>query len=295
MRQDRQYLRIQLKITSLLIFLFFLFAFSSCRSGRQLTIYSLGESNIPIKVDPYIFRVKTEKGELVYYGSFHTVNPANPQFHDMEQKWQTLNPTIALCEGNIWPSISNKTNAIRRYGEQGLLRFLAVRDNVKMACLEPPPTMTLCHLLKYFSVEQIKIYYILRQAAVQRILRRNVKDTRYVQRILTNLARHMIFKTILARKQEFEARVREIFPEIQDWRFVPFSYFDINIHNIWLSRLHLAVNRYRDRHMIKKISRELRRGGRIFALVGKNHVIKQAPILKRLFRIHGAAKQPKSK
>lgn len=290
MRQGRQHLRIPLKITSLLIFLFYLFTFSSCRSGRPITPYPLKKSKIPIKVNPYIVRVKSEKGELVYYGSFHTVNPANPQFHDIEQKWQTLNPTIALCEGNIWPSSNNKTNAIRRYGEQGLLSFLAARDKVRMACLEPPATMTLCHLLKYFSVEQIKIYYILRQAAVQRILRRNIENTRYVQRILTNLSRHMIFKTILATKQEFKARVRDIFPEIKDWRFVPFSYFDIHIHNTWLSRLHQAVNQYRDRHMIKKISRQLHRGGRIFALVGKNHVIKQAPILKRLFGIHRASK-----
>jgi hypothetical protein len=294
MRQDKQYLRIQLKIISLLIFLLYLFAFSGCRGGRPITPYPLRQSKIPIKVNPYIVQVKTEKGELVYYGSFHTVNPANPQFNDIEQKWQTLNPTIALCEGNIWPSTNNKINAIRRYGEQGLLSFLAARDKVRMACLEPPATMTLCHLLKYFSVEQIKMYYILRQAAVQRILRRNVEKTGYVKRILSNLSRHMIFKTILATKQEFEKRVRDIFPEIRDWRFVPFSYFDIEIHDTWLSRLHLAVNHYRDRHMIKKISRELNRGGRIFALVGKNHVIKQAPILKRLFKTQDAARQPQS-
>ena len=88
--------------------------------------------------DPYVLELSSGKGHLLYYGAYHSSDIANPQFADMEERWKSFEPTLALCEGSTWPLEETREEAIARHGEQGLLRFLAGGDNIPVECIDPP-------------------------------------------------------------------------------------------------------------------------------------------------------------
>ena len=75
---------------------------------------------------PQILNINSKKGSLFYYGSYHNVDINHPQFDDIEKNWDMFKPDIAYSEGMLWPLIKSRERAIKKYGEQGLLRLQLV-------------------------------------------------------------------------------------------------------------------------------------------------------------------------
>ena len=134
------------------------------------------KSRVPFKDTSYTLELNIKQGNLYYFGTTHTNNPENPQFETIERKWNEFQPTIALSEGGIWALEKSRELAIIKHGEQGLIRYLAARDKIPIKSIEPVMTQEALYLLRKFSPEQIKIYYILRQAIVNQILNRDLKQ-----------------------------------------------------------------------------------------------------------------------
>jgi len=63
---------------------FILYSCSSINYGRLLTWEEYVEHP---RTDPYILELDKKGGSLFYYGAFHKVDPEDPQFEDIEQKW----------------------------------------------------------------------------------------------------------------------------------------------------------------------------------------------------------------
>jgi len=231
---------------------------------------------------PYILELNTEEGaSLHYYGSIHTANLSDPQFVDIEKRWEEFQPTVAYSESCIWPLEKSRERAITRYGEQGFLRFLASRDKVTIKSIDPTRAQEAVYLKKYFDAEQIKIYYVLRQTVVNRNLGRDSSYVGYANRILRNLAKIDYYFIGNPRfLEEFEGRVHQLFPNLQDWQSVPHSYFRSTNPENFLSKIHRKLNEFRDQHMLKRLMRELKKGSRVFAVVGRCHVVMQEPVLR---------------
>jgi hypothetical protein len=79
---------------------------------------------------PYVLRLNTQRGALLYFGADHTPNPADAQITQIEMEWQQFRPDIAFTEGGLPPIAKIRDEAVRNAGEPGLVRFLAQRDNV---------------------------------------------------------------------------------------------------------------------------------------------------------------------
>ncbi len=231
---------------------------------------------------PYVLELVSGRGRLIYYGAFHKVDPAHPQFTDIEQKWDKFQPTLAYCEGNIWPLEETRTMAIRKYGEQGLLTYLAARDGIPIECIDPSLTDQAKFLRTHFPPHLIKIYYVLRQAAVNRMLKKDIHDLRYVSRLLRSFSRISRYDTFPANRIEFENMVSFLFPDLDDWQKIPFSYFHNPNAGRFLANIHRKLNEYRDQIMIKKVVGALKKGNRVFAVVGRSHVVIQEAILRSI-------------
>jgi hypothetical protein len=230
-----------------------------------------------MKLTPYILNLTTEKGKLLYYGSIHTIDINHLQFRDIEKRWQAFQPDIALSEGGIWPLEPTKVKAILEHGEQGLLRYLAARDNVPIKSIEPRRKFEAMYLLKQFSQEQIKVFYILRQVVIRRMLNKDINDITYVEHILKELSKLKLFRGGPNCFLGFLNSVKKFFPNLGDWRTIPGSWFyeSPTGEHTWLSLMFRKVNNYRNHRMVRTILKEINRGRSIFALVGRSHVIMQ--------------------
>ena len=226
---------------------------------------------------PYILELNQEKGGVVYYGSYHNVNLKHPQFNDIEKRWNEYKPDIAFSEGQIWPLIKSRDKAIKKYGEQGLLRYLANRDRIKIKCIEPSKQKEIKYLKRFYTMSKIKIFYILRQLIISKeILERKISHADHVKILIKNYYKNLFDRRYPRNYYEFNFIVKQLLPDLKDWERIDSKYFmDIRNKNNWLAKMNAQLNKFRDMHMFKKINMSLKKGLKVFAVVGKNHVISQ--------------------
>src|SRR6266478_2078831 len=106
----------------LVCLLLFSTGFSQCKPARIMTWkqYSRLRSKWP-----YVIRINRPKARLLYYGAAHTYKPDDPQLAEIEKLWTDFRPDIAFNEGGNPPVEQVRDEAIKKYGEPGLIRFLA--------------------------------------------------------------------------------------------------------------------------------------------------------------------------
>jgi len=258
---------------------FILYSCSSINYGRLLTWEEYVEHP---RTDPYILELDKKGGSLFYYGAFHKVDPEDPQFEDIEQKWEQFQPTCAFCEGRIWPLEESRTQAIRMYGEQGLITFLAARDGIPIKCIDPSRGEQIYYLRNFFRPSYIKIYFILKQATINKVLMRENQNLDDARRLLKKMEKISKFKCSPANLVQFEHMVSMFWPELDNWQDIPYSYFHSTEKGRFLVDIHRKLTEFRDQTMIKKVTKAIKKGERIFAVVGRSHVFKQQSILRSI-------------
>ena len=260
-----------------------LLALSSVVGARQVYegLISRPEYSNPSRKTNYALELHGSEGALLYYGGFHRVDPRDPQFDDIEAKWVAFRPTFALSEGCIWPLADSREEAIRLYGEQGLLRFLASRDGVPISSLDPPLSCQLRFLRRFHQAHEIRVFYVLRQACIHRMLKKDRLELRkYAERFLRDLSLVRGYQTGPSSLDDFRALVAALFPELGEWENVTERYFYDPEVGQFLSTMHSRLNEYRDRFMIRTLMKKLKKGHRVFAVVGRIHVLRQEPVLR---------------
>lgn len=255
---------------------------SSCTVFRSNKLMSWQDYVRQPRNNPYVLELDKNGGSLVYYGAFHKVDPAHPQFADIENKWEEFRPTLAYCEGIIWPLEDSREKAIENYGEQGLVTFLAARDGIQVECIDPPLKKQAIYLKKYFPTRLIKIYYVIRQAAINRMLKKDIPASKYANSYLKKLGQIEGFQDRLSNLEDYERLVAVLFPDLEDWQKVPYLYFHHPEMGGFLASIHQTLNEYRNLFMIKKLIFAMKKGQRVFAIVGRSHVVVQEAILKSL-------------
>ena len=103
---------------------------------------------------PFIVHIKAPRGELLYFGARHTRDPANSQVSEIERLWREFRPDIAFNEGGDPPAEKSLVEAVTKYGEPGLVRFLAARDRVPVQSIDPTRAEEVAALVKRFAPEK---------------------------------------------------------------------------------------------------------------------------------------------
>ncbi len=113
---------------------------------------------------PYLLNLYTSGGgSLLYFGARHSNNPTDQQFSAIGYFWTQFKADIAFNEGGDPPVEKTRDESIRRYGEPGLIRFLAARDKIPVRSLDPTRSEQVAVLCKKYPAEQIKMFFVLLQ------------------------------------------------------------------------------------------------------------------------------------
>lgn len=248
---------------------------------------------------PYILSCERGRGGLLYFGAKHCFDPADPQMAEIERLWSEFRPTRALNEGWDPPVAATRDEAITRYGEPGLLRWLAHRDGVPIDNLEPTPEAEARDLLQQFTPEKARLFYCLRTLAQDdarpAASRAPTKDGLVVG-TLEWLDRVPGLRTCPQTLDEFAAACARLLPPGSDWQHPPMEWFDPvprpGQRRTWLNEVARRASEYRDVVIVQRLVRgtlspaaaaspaDLATDTRVFAVIGASHVVMQEPALR---------------
>jgi len=220
---------------------------------------------------PYVLRLAARTGELLMFGAQHTRDPQHTELPELERLWREFRPDIGFSEGGIRPLVSSRDEAVVRYGEPGLLRFLADRDQVQLRNLEPPEGQEAAWLAPQFEPGQVKLFYVLRFL--------NSVSPTDPRAALDSVRRRQGLEGVPNSVNELEMAARGMLPEF-DWRSVPNQWFDPTRSDTFLNAIARRLSDYRNCHMVPLIVEAVRSGKRVLVVVGGTHVIMQEPALR---------------
>lgn len=244
--------------------------------------------------NPYVLEFKSASGMLLFYGAEHTVDPQNAQVGDIENKWAGFKATVAYNEGGNPPIFDDLGAAVRAYGEAGLVRFLAGRDQTPVATFEPPFDKEVAYLLKTYTPQQLKVFYALRQVTEERS---REAPTSVNDRINSWLSRYLPehgLKDPPNTVAELGIACKQLFPELADWHQVPEEWFGPRKVGHYTNKLAGDSGDFRNRYIFRLLVDRVKQGDRVFAVIGSSHVVVLEPALIKefgppLLRLNGLA------
>ncbi len=229
-------------------------------------------------------------GNLQYIGAAHSDDAAHTQFRTMRQAWEAQKPTIAFFEGPDRGTADSEAETIKRFGESGYVRYLAKAAGIKTQSLEPSPQEEVNYIISLgkFTPEQIKLFYILREAS--RLRERKGMNEEQIKAAMTQLlqkANSMIpaFASVLPDVESLQPAYNKYWSTPANWWEAPASWFDpLKDGQITGGKFTNAINlhssEFRNLHMYRLLSDAVLRGEKVFAVVGKNHVPMQAQAIR---------------
>lgn len=229
-------------------------------------------------------------GNLAYIGAFHSDDSTHPQFSTLRETWNAQKPTIAFFEGPDRGTADTEAETIKKFGESGYVRFLAKAEGIKTQSLEPGPQEEVNYLLslKQFTPEQIKLFFILREAS--RLRERKRMNEEQIKAAIGQLlikANNMVpaFAAVLPDVESLQPAYEKYWSAPANWWEAPTAWFtpdgngeetggkftnDINRHS----------SEFRDLYMYRLLTNAVLRGEKVFAVVGRNHVPMQAEAIR---------------
>ncbi|KAA3436691.1 hypothetical protein [Rufibacter hautae] len=229
-------------------------------------------------------------GSLEYIGTTHTSDPTHAQFAQIKQAWNTLKPTLAFFEGPNRGVAATEEETIKQFGESGYVRFLAQADGIKTVTLEMSPQEEIDQLLKSsrFSKEQVKLFFVLREAS--RLRERKVLNEDQLKTAITQLlqkANTMIkgFDGVIPDLAALQVAYQKYWTAPVHWWEAPTAWFDplgdsLKTGGNFTNDINRQSSENRNAHMYRILSEAVLRGERVLAVVGRNHVPMQAEALK---------------
>ncbi|HLL99684.1 MAG TPA: hypothetical protein VK400_01405 [Pyrinomonadaceae bacterium] len=235
---------------------------------------------------PYILQFKKGKGELLYFGIGHAYRADDPQIAELEKRFLEFRPTLVLNESGTPPALETAKEAVERYGEPGLMSFLAKKHGIPIKSLDPPRMEEIKYILgtKRWTVEQVMLFYILRRIPENNKKVNPQSPDAMVEEMLKTVPKVPEFASLPKNIAEFEASVKKHFPTVADWRKIEQKVFDPNPDlGLFTNDIADASVNFRGRFMVRLLAAEVEKGERVFAVVGASHVVKQESALRKLF------------
>ena len=262
--------------------LFLVIVISAHNSGQKpLDVMTCEEYAKVHHTYPYIVEIQAGEAALLYFGSQHISDPKHPQNEQIQKLWQVFRPSIAFNEGGNPPVEKSVEEAVSRFEEPGLVRFLASRDHVPVRSLEPGYREEASMLLKSYSCEQIKVYYALRQVLNYGRSKNDTTIEEYMEGFLKWLSTAYGLESAPNSTAELEKSCWRLL-NLRNWREVEKEWLDPARDKplTYMNEMACLSSRFRDRHMINLLASEVKQGKRVFAVVGGSHVLMQEGALK---------------
>ncbi|MGE5497925.1 MAG: hypothetical protein ACM3Q2_07645 [Syntrophothermus sp.] len=234
----------------------------------------------------YFLKINHMNGAaLLYFGAQHSDNPADIQFGEIRKAYMDFKPEVVFYEGPRRPLGRDEEETIKLFGESGFIRFLAQRDSIPVESLEPNPVNELKFMLKKFTPEQAVLFYVLREASRLRE-RKNASPEEIKENIAQLFSRLPRFEGLTIKNiEELEKAYNKYWKEPAMWYDAPSRWFDPlktskETGGIFTNELNAESSHYRNVHMYEILTKTVKDGKRVFAVVGRNHVPMQREALK---------------
>lgn len=231
-------------------------------------------------------RLDSTVGALDYVGARHSTDPADPQFAAIEAAWRGVGPTVAFYEGPLRPGAETAEATIRQTGESGFVRWMAARDSVPVARLEPPPGPEFGAVAEAVGPEPAALFFVLREAV--RLRDRAGATGAALDEAVTGLLRQAAPLGLpLSDLGALDTAYARHFDTPADWRDAPAAWFDPGADDgatggRFMAEANRTSSTFRDRHMATVLAQSVLQGERVFAVVGRDHVPAQAPAIRCL-------------
>jgi hypothetical protein len=159
---------------------------------------------------------------------------------------------------------------------------------VPLARLEPPPQDEMRHVMQRFGAERTELFYLLREAAQMR--ERRKLDAGQLRMQVGELMSRMA-----GALPGIELQIRDVaglqsayaghWKSPANWWDAPMAWFDplkdaAVTGGIFTNDINRASSAFRNVHMVRVLSEAVRKGERVFAVVGGHHVPLQAAALR---------------
>lgn len=226
-------------------------------------------------------------GRLLYVGAEHANDPAHAQFDDIERLWNAAKPTMAFYEGPNRPVPASRDEAIRQAGESGFVRWLAARDKVALARLEPDPKEEGAYVLQQFTPEQTMLFYTLRETA--RLRERGKLDeaglAAAAEQVMARMRSMGQIDLPIRSVADLSAAYARYWTAPAQWWLAPAAWFDpaktsSQTGGVFTNEVNARSSAFRDLNMVNKLSAAALAGQQVFAVVGRDHVSHQAEALR---------------
>ncbi len=232
---------------------------------------------------PYVFKADAGEGALLYIGSRHTSDAADPQLNDIERLWAEFKPTVALCEGRARMFRYQWRNQAGALTESDLTRILARKSGIPAYTLEPTYENEVAALLEHFEPRLVATYFTLRVFTQEAKPDRSDLDSLALG-LMTKRTDVEGLRGSLKSIADLDAFWKERFAAEPDWRTLP--------DTEGVSLLNEVGDRSREvrgEHMVRSLIELVQKGERVLAVVGASHVIRQEPALRGALGEAGAS------
>jgi hypothetical protein len=262
------------------------------RSPDYYTDYGTIELAVPILTNeeygalidthprPYIVEIETQAGgELLLYGSEHTQNPDDPQMADIQTRWNSFHPTVALVESRLGFFIQGFQNPVEEYGEMGWVFSLARKDRVPVYTWEAPREREIQYTLGQFSREQVALFYILRPYFGNFRFGKPDDPEAVVEGYIRERSDYPGIENTISSVEQIDAIWQRDFPGEADWRDTS-DQFGLPGY---LGEIASRSGEARDEHFARVIIDLVQKGERVFAIAGSSHAVKLEPALQEFW------------
>ncbi|MCY1066392.1 hypothetical protein OV090_16550 [Nannocystis sp. RBIL2] len=252
---------------------------AACRRGRILS----HEEYAHVEHDtPYVLRFARGRGALLFFGAAHIYDRGDAQVARIVALWAEFRPTLAFNEGGDPQVEASLVTAAARFGESGVVRFLARRDGVPAASIEPSMRAQVEGLhASGFTDEQILVFFVLRQMPQHRARTGVPMDEARLAEVLRHF-HEATGITTPATADELAAACVRLLPPLPHWSEAPAAWFDpvFSAPPAFTNVANGRVSQVRDAWTVELLADRVRRGERVFATMGASHVVMQEPALR---------------
>lgn len=224
-------------------------------------------------------------GALCYFGAQHSDNPLDEQFAQIKKAYFEFKPDIIFYEGPKRPLGKDEEETIRLFGESGFIRFLAQQDSIPVESLEPNPADELKYVIKKFTPEQVILFYLLREASRLRE-RKKASPEEIEERINQIFTRMPSIEEITIKDIDgLQKAYSKYWSDPEMWYDAPSRWFDplktsVETGGVFTNEINSESSQYRNVHMYELLTKAVKEGKRVFAVVGRNHVPMQREAIK---------------
>lgn len=236
--------------------------------------------------EPYIYQVQLNNGKLLYFGSRHSFDPDDQQMDTLAYLFHKFQPEVVFTEAypEKFDYSLSKQEAIRAYGEFGLIWKLSDKQNIPIHTIEPARVKEIEYLKHQgWSDAQLIIYFTLKQIAQSQGQQHSLDFAVLIPRYLASLKQRFDLNGPLT-LETFEKFVQLLLPEVKNWQSIPQQFFYPGPQNpeYFTNKISTDSNNFRDKHHIVVITEAVKKGRQVFVMAGSAHSVMQEPALRSI-------------